>query len=72
MKKDKRERKMTPQNYKVCCICGRGALSKRTAKPTTANKNTRERIMIKMLQLLGALTGGIIALLMGIWVSKKI
>ena len=27
--------------------------------------------MIKMIELLGILTGGIIALLMGIWVSKK-
>ena len=42
------------------------------AKPTTANKSIRERTMTKMLQLLGTLTGGIIALFMGIWVSKKL
>ena len=46
------------------------------AKPIIENKNTRERKVIKMqkeiLQLLGILTGGVIALLMGIWVSKKL
>jgi hypothetical protein len=40
-------------------------LSKRTAKPTTANKNTRERIMIKMkygLLIIGIIILGLLAM----------
>ena len=40
------------------------------AKPTTANKNTRERKVNKM-GYLGLATGAVIAFLMGLWVAKN-
>lgn len=43
------------------------------AKPTRENKNTKKRKVIKMeIKILSLLLGCVIALLMGIWVSKKI
>jgi H+/gluconate symporter-like permease len=43
------------------------------AKPTTANKNTKGKRVIKMiwLKLLGMAIGALIALGMGCWVAKK-
>ena len=56
--------------YKVCCIYADEDFAKRTAKPTTANKNTRTERSKKM-KFLGLATGAVIAYLMGLWVVKN-
>ena len=71
-KKIKENAKWPPNNYKACYIWENAVMFKRMARLTIEKENTRERIMIKMAQLLGILTGGIIALFMGIWVAKKL